>query len=139
MGKITGVKALQQNMGRIFKDINEKKAPQFVNAALSVGEIHSKELAPVAYSFLVNNIIRNVDVVAGKVTGSIIYAQGYAAALEFGENWKPRPPPKYGNKKKGEPPAPAWNPQAVPHYLRKGFEDATSRAAIKKAEDIFKI
>lgn len=136
---ITGVKALQRNMGRIFKDINEKKAPQFVNAALSIGEIHSKELAPIAYSLLVNSVIKNVDIDSLSIKGTLSYNTNYAAALEFREDWKPKPPPKYANAKQGIPSAPAWNPQATPHYLRKGFEDASSRAAIKKAEDIFKI
>jgi hypothetical protein len=133
MGKITGVKALQRNMGRIFKDINEKKAPQFVGAVLSIGLTHSKELAPLEFGVLVNSSVLDVDVnrFKGEVTGNVRYLANYAAFLEFNKNWKPRPI----NKKRG----PATNMNAEPHFLRKGFEDASSRAAIKKAEDIFKI
>jgi hypothetical protein len=133
MGKVTGVKALQRNMGRIFKDINEKKAPQFVGAVLSIGLTHSKELAPLEFGTLVNSSVMDVDVNSfkGEVSGSVRYLANYAAALEFRTDWKPRPI--------SEKAGPAWNPDAEPHFLRKGFEDASSRAAIKKAESIFKI
>lgn len=128
---VKGAKAVKQNMKRIFKDISEKKAPQFVNAVLSIGENHSKELAPVEFSLLVNSIIKNINVSGKTTTGSLSYNTKYAAALEFRIDWKPRPP----SNKRG----PAWNPQAEPHYLKKGFEDPTSLAAIKKAEEIFKV
>jgi len=133
------LKILKDNMKRTFKDISDKKAPQFVSAVLSIGENHSKELAPVAYSFLINNIIKDLNVSGSKVTGTLTYAQNYAAALEFRTDWKPKPPPKYGNKKKGIAPAPAWNPNATPHYLKRGFEDQESQALIKRVEGIFKI
>ncbi len=128
---VKGAKAVKQTMKRIFKNISDKKAPQFVNAVLSIGENHSKELAPVEFSLLVNSIIKDIDVSNTIVSGSLSYNTKYAAALEFRADWKPRPT----QLKKG----PAWNPQAEPHYLKKGFEDQTSLSAIKKAEDIFKI
>lgn len=128
---VKGAKAVKQNMKRIFKDISEKKAPQFVNAVLSIGENHSKELAPVEFSLLVNSIIKNIDITGMITRGSLSYNTGYAAALEFRTDWKPRRP----EFKKG----PAWNPQAEPHFLMKGFEDPESRALIKKAEDIFRV
>lgn len=133
MGKVTGVKALQRNMKRTFKNISEKKAPQFVNAVLFIGLNHSKELAPVEYGVLVNSSVINVDVNSfrGDVSGSVTYFANYAAALELGTKWKPRPI----NEKAG----PATNMSATPHYLRRGFEDPESRAAIKKAESIFKL
>ena len=130
---VTGAKALQRNMKRTFKDISDKKAPQFVSAVLSIGLNHSKELAPVEYGVLVNSSSINVDLnpFKSEVRGSVTYFANYAAALELGTKWKPRPI----DKKSG----PATNMNATPHYLRRGFEDAESRAAIKKAESIFKI
>jgi len=130
---VTGAAAVRRNMGRIFKDINEKKAPQFVNAVLSIGLSHSKELTPLEFGTLVNSAFMDVDVNSfkGEVTGSVKYIANYAAALEFRTDWKPRPI----NKKAG----PAWNPNAEPHFLKKGFEDSTSQSAIKRAEKIFKI
>ena len=128
---VTGVKAVQKNMRRIFKDINDKTAPQFVNAVLSIGLTHSKELTPIEFSNLINSTITDVDIMDGRVTGTLTYNASYAAALEFRTDWKPRPP--------SEKAGPAWNPDATPHYLKKGFEDPESQAAIKKAESIFKI
>ncbi len=128
---ITGVKAVKQNMKRIFKDINDKKAPQFVNAVLSIGQAHSMELAPIEFSTLVNSVIRDVDVSGMRISGTLSYNTKYASALEFRMDWKPLPP----DQKLG----PAWNPNAKPGFLRKGFNDQESRNLIKKAEDIFKI
>jgi len=33
---VSGAKTVKDNMKRIFKDISEKKAPQFVNAVISI-------------------------------------------------------------------------------------------------------
>jgi len=128
--KITGVRAVKRNVTSFFKDISEKKAPQFANAVLSIGLTHSKELTPIEFSNLINSTITNVDITPTGVIGTVTYTANYAAALEFGK-WKPKPI----NEKAG----PAWNPDAEPHFLKKGFEDPESRAAIKKAEQIFKI
>ena len=153
MGKVTGAKAVQRNMGRIFKDISEKKAPQFVNAVISIGVNHSKELTPIAYSNLINSIVTNVDISESKVTGSVQYTANYAVYLNGTDTytplWKPVPLPKYEVKGgrsnnrmvigQAKPGAPATNMNAKPRFLNRGFEDAESESAIKKAESIFKI
>lgn len=136
---IKGVDTLRRNMRQTFRDIREKKAVQFVNAVLSIGETESKEFTPVAYSNLVNSIIKEVVVGTSMVKGALSYNTKYAAYLENNKKWKPRPPPKYANKKKGIGPAPAWNPKATPGYLRKGFESKQSQASIIRAIDIFKV
>ena len=140
---VTGVAAVRAKMKRAFKDINEKKAPQFVQAVLSIGESHSMELAPREYSLLVNSIIKDMNITTTGVKGFISYGGGtgvrdgktvkinYAAILEFKPDWKPRPI----NKKKG----PATNMNAKPHYLRGGFEDPESQALIKEATKIFEV
>lgn len=128
---VTGVAQVKANYKRTFKDITEKKAPQFIAAVMSIGENHSKELAPLEYGTLVNSITNDITIKESRVTGVLAYNTLYAVILENKPGWKPRPP----DMKAG----PAWNPRAEPHFLRKGFEDPESRADIKRAEDIFKI
>jgi hypothetical protein len=152
---VTGAAAVRKNMGRIFKDINEKKAPQFVNLVLSIGLLHSKELTPIAFGDLINSAFTDVDVNTfnGTIVGRLTYVASYAAALNgdetFSPLWKPRPLPKYevkggrklkdGSTSVAAPGAPATNMNAKPKFLNRGFEDATSVTAIKRAEQIFKV
>lgn len=128
---VKGASAVRKKMRRVFKDINQKKAVQFVNAVISIGASQSKQWAPVEFSNLINSQISNVTQTADLVTGTLSYNTSYAAALEFGKKWKPRPP--------SEKAGPAWNPNATPGYLRRGFEDPESRSLIKQAEKIFKV
>ena len=128
---VTGAQEVRKNMSRIFKDISEKKAPQFINAVLSIGAANSKELTPMEYSTLINSQIINVDILGQKVVGFVSFNTNYAAFLEFGTKWKPRPV----SMKEG----PATNMKAEPHFLRKGFESPESQAQIKQALEIFKI
>ena len=128
---VTGVSKVKANYKRVFKDIREKKAVQFIAAVQSIGENHSLELAPLEYGTLVNSKIKDIDVTPTRVSGTFSYNTLYAAILETKTDWKPRPVAM----KKG----PAWNPNAVPHFLRRGFEDSESQALIKRAEGIFKL
>lgn len=127
---VKGVSKVKSNMKQIFKDIETKKAKQFVSAVLSIGWNESKEYTPVEYSNLINSVAMEIDMGAGSVMGTLTYNANYAAALEFG-TWKPRPV----NLKEG----PATNMNATPHYLQKGFESPQSKTAIKRAEQIFKV
>lgn len=127
---VTGIKQVKANMKRVFKDISDKKAPQFINAVLSIGAANSKELTPMEYGTLINSQLVNVDILGDKVTGSVSFNTNYAAALELGK-WKP----VAAVNKEG----PADNMKATPHFLRKGFESSESKAQIKQAEKIFKI
>jgi len=150
---VSGAKTVKDNMKRIFKDISEKKAPQFVNAVISIGVNHAKELTPIAYSNLINSIITDVNISSGMVTGSVVYNANYAVYLNGTETytplWKPKPLPKYEIKggrsndlrviTQSRPGAPATNMQARPRFLNRGFEDSESVALIKRAEDIFKV
>ncbi len=127
----SSVNKLRSNMSQIFTDIDKKKSKQFVTAVLTIGWNESKEYAPVEYSTLVNSVRMEVDQTSSLVTGELSYNTKYAAYLENNENWKPKPV----TEKAG----PAWNPNATPHYLQKGFESSQSKTAIKKAQDIFRI
>lgn len=127
---VTGIAEVKRNLKSTFKDIREKKAPQFVHAVLSIGRAGSLEFAPVEYGVLVNSITEVVDVKGERVTGELAYNANYAAALEFG-TWKP----VAAVNKEG----PADNMDAKPHFLREGFESSESKTAIKQAESIFRI
>ena len=78
-------------MKRVFKDIESKKAVQFVTAVVNIGASESKEYTPIEYSTLINSQI--VDVTAGNnmVIGSVSFNTDYAAFLENNEKWNPRP------------------------------------------------
>ena len=128
---VTGGSQVRKNMSRIFKDISEKKAPQFVKEVMAIGLNHSKEMQYIEFSTLINSARTDISIGKRGIIGEVSYNTNYAVFLENNEKLKPRPP----NMKKG----PAWNPNAQPHALRKGFEDSESRALIKRAEDIFKI
>ena len=105
---------------------------QFINAVVSIGASQSKEFAPLEYGTLVNSMFTDVGRLAdGSVIGSVSYMANYAAYLEFNTNWSPRPI----NMKAG----PATNMAATPHFLRRGFEEPESTAAINKAKSIFKV
>ena len=127
---VTGIETVKVNMKRVFKDISDKKAPQFVHNILAIGWTASREFTPVEYSNLVNSVTMWTEVKGETVTGELMYNANYAAALEFGV-WRPRPV----SMKEG----PAANMDAKPHFLREGFESPESKAAIKQAQEIFKL
>lgn len=127
---VTGIKEVKANMKSVFKDIRDKTAPQFIHNVLAIGWTASREFTPVEYSNLVNSVIMNVEVSGDKISGELMYMANYAAALEFG-TWRP----VAAVNKEG----PADNMDAKPHFLREGFESAESKAAIKQAQEIFKL
>ncbi len=149
---VKGVKEVQQNMRRIFKDISDKKAPQFVSAVMSIGLNHSKELTPIAFSNLINSSFTDMVTTATGTIGTVGYTAKYAVYLNGTDTytplWKPVPLPKYEVKggrsndlrviTQSRPGAPATNMDAKPRFLNRGFEDSESQALIKRAEDIFK-
>ena len=119
----------------------DKKAQQFVQAVVSDAGILSKTKAPLAYSLLVNSQQQDFEKrgFSGYV-GVLSYNTKYAAALNDPKvPWRPKPPVKYGNKKKGIAPATAWNPEATPHFLEYGFESPEAKTMIEANEKILKI
>lgn len=128
---VKGINQVKSNMKRVFKDIKDKKAVQFVTTVVNIGASESKEYTPIEYSTLVNSQIVDVAVRANAVIGNVSFNTEYAAYLESNEKWSPRPV----NQKKG----PGANLGATSHFLQKGFESPQSQTAIKKAIDIFKV
>ena len=128
---VKGVNEVKRNMKKVFKDIKDNKAVQFVKIVVDIGASESKLYTPIEYSTLINSQQTEVNVNATAVIGSVSFNTDYAAYLEFNEDWSPRAV----SQKKG----PSANLAATPHFLRKGFESSSSQNAIKKAVDIFKV
>lgn len=136
---IKNANKVKANMRKVVDKI-DRKAVQFVQAVVSDAGILSKTKAPLAYGLLVNSQSQDFEKGQHSYTGILSYNTLYAGALnDPAKKWMPKPPPKYGNQKKGVAPATAWNPDAEPHYLEYGFESPEAKAMIKANEDILKI
>ena len=136
------VKNANQVKGNLRKAVAkiDKKAVQFVQAVVNDAGILSKTKAPLAYGLLVNSQHQDFEKRNTRYTGILSYNTLYASILNDGKyKWRPKPPAKYGNAKKGIAPATAWNPEATPHYLEYGFESAEAKQMIKANEAILKI
>ena len=106
---------LDEQMKRILR--NGEKA---MTEALISGLAYATEYTPLATGALINSQYRAVRVEGGRITGWAGYFQDYAIYLNNSTKWKPKPPPK---KVKGKT-VNAWNANATPRFLQKGFEDA---------------
>jgi hypothetical protein len=136
------IKNANQVKGNLRKAVAkiDKKAQQFVQAVVSDAGILSKTKAPIAYSTLVNSQSQDFEKRASSYIGMLSYNTVYASILNDGNyQWKPKPPPKYGNAKKGTAPATAWNPEATDHYLEYGFESSEAKAMIDANMELLKI
>ena len=114
----------------------QQRAQQFALAVNSIGATWSRTWAPVAYGTLVNSQNITISMNGTKVSGKLSYDVDYAQYLETNENWKPKPPPKYGSGGTGR--ANAWNPNATPHFLEKGFTEPQPQSEIERAKQIFR-
>lgn len=121
-----------KNNTKKFEQQFKRKAKLFINAVLSNAGTISTYYSPLAYGNLRNSQYSKVTSGQYKFTGELGYTVNYAAALNNRTDWKPKPPPKYGNKKQGIPSAPAWNANATPQFLNKGFESQQARAEINE-------
>jgi hypothetical protein len=106
------------------------KMPQVID------KIKNRSKQFVAYSTLVNSQNITVKVNGETVSGKVGFYVDYAKYLETNENWKPKPPPKYGKAGVGK--ANAWNAEATPHFLQKGFENPEPQREIEAAKKIFR-
>lgn len=113
------------NTKETFFDI-KKKVEQFRTGVVSIGATLSMSYAPLEFGDL--RASQRVDTwqEGGVYYGSVSFGAGidepYPEILENSENWKPRPP----SMKAGH----AWNPDATPHYLQRGFEGSEAVAQI---------
>ena len=131
------------NSSKVFGDISKKKAPMFINAVLDIIDQNATFHAPIAYSNLVNSKFRNLINHDNKVSGTLGFIANYAVHLNgdgtYKPVWKPKPPPKYGNAKRGIAPAPSWNPQAKPGFLTEALDSPEAQADLRKAINIFRV
>lgn len=116
-----------------------KKAQQFIAGANAVISARSRAVAPIAYGTLVNSLKTSIKVNGTEVVGEVGYYVTYAKVLDQAPagSWKPKPPKKYGNKKKGIPQANAWNPRAKPGFLSDVMDGPAARD-IENLKTIFR-
>ncbi|QAY17967.1 neck protein [Pseudoalteromonas phage C7] len=129
------------NFAKFRKEVKQKKAPMFINAVLDIIDQQSTYRAPIAYGKLVNSKFRSLTTVGGRLQGTLGFMANYALPLNgdgtYIPKWKPRPAPKYGNKKQGIPPAMGYNPQAKPGFLSDALESPEAQADLKKVIKVF--
>lgn len=92
---------------------------------LSIGITGAKELAPLEYGTLMNSAYRRINPTPTGIQGVAGFVVNYAYWLHERTNWSPRPP----SKKAG----PAWNPDAEPKFLEKGFTSPEQTQMMKIA------
>lgn len=122
-----------------FENKAMKKAHQFIAGANSVISTRSRVEAPIAYGTLVNSLKTSIKINGTEVVGEVGYYVTYAKVLAEAPagSWRPKPPKKYGNKKKGIPPANAWNPRANPGFLSDVMDGPAARD-IENLKTIFR-
>lgn len=128
---VTGANKVKSNLNKIFNNIEVNKTMQFGNAVMAGAGNLSKQKAPIEFGTLVNSQRIDVTKQSGRVIFTLGYYTRYAGFLNYGKDWKPRPP----SLKAGS----AWNPNAEPMFLEYGFESAEGQAMIKKNLEIFKV
>ena len=127
-----GGKELKQKYSVFVGKMKGPKTESAMALVLSIGMTGAKELAPLEYGTLMNSAFRRIDKVEKGIRGVAGFTGGvskkgfnYALYLHENRNWSPRPP----DKKAG----PAYNPNAKPKYLERGFTDSSQRALMQKA------
>ena len=100
---------------------------------LSIGVTGAKELAPLEYGTLINSAFRRIE--GSKQLGwrgVAGFTAAYAIYLHQKTNWSPRPVAMKAG--------PAWNPNATPKFLERGFTDKDQIALMQRAiGDTYKI
>ena len=127
-----GGKQLTQKYAVFVGGMTGPKTESAMAKVLSIGVTGAKELAPLEYGSLMNSAFRRIDRsetgvrgVAGFTGGVSKTGFNYALYLHENKNWNPRPP----DKKAG----PAYNPNAKPKYLDRGFTDSGQKALMQRA------
>lgn len=112
-----GVKKLQSNIKRKFKDVTGRKVEiGLTKWGFLIGG-RADQYTPIDTSALINSRQVNVRKTAEGWRMSVSYNQNYAAFLHENHNWKPKPPGTPGK------PTGGYNPNATSKYLEKGAEE----------------
>ena len=127
-----GGKQLKQKYSTFVGKMTGPRTESAMTLVLSIGMTGAKELAPMEYGALINSAFRRIDKTKSGMIGVAGFAGGmtkkgfnYALFLHETTKWNPRPP----SEKLG----PAWNPDATPKYLERGFTDKDQQSMMKKA------
>lgn len=103
---------------------------------LSIGMTEAKKYTPIGYGDLMRSAYRRINLTPSGFQGVGGFSGGisnppngtpfnYGKWLHETTNWSPRHP----SRKK----APAWNAQATPKFLERGFTDSSSLELMKRA------
>lgn len=123
---------VKRNYAQVVGRMTGPKTEAAMAKVLSIGITGAKELAPLEYGTLMNSAFRRIEKTPTGILGVAGFAGGmtqdgfnYAYYLHENTNWSPRRP----ENKKG----PAWNPDAEPKFLEKGFISPQQMTLIQQA------
>lgn len=116
---------VKRNYAQVVGRMAGPKTEAAMAKVLSIGITGAKELAPLEYGTLMNSAYRRIEKTPTGIRGVAGFTVNYAVYLHEKTNWKPRPP----DMKKG----PAWNPDAEPKFLEKGFISPQQMTLIQQA------
>lgn len=120
-----GGKQLKQNYNKFVGRMTGPKTKSAMAKVLSIGMTGAKELAPLEYGTLINSAFRRIESSDKTgVRGVAGFTAAYSIYLHQKRDWKPRPVAM----KQG----PAWNPDATPKFLERGFTDKDQVAKMQK-------
>lgn len=127
-----GAKDVNKNYAAFVGKMTGHKTQAATAKVLVIGMTRAKELAPVEYNDLAGSAYHRVTKGANGVQGVGGFLAGitkdgfnYALKLHNTRNWSPRRP----EDKEG----PAWNPDASPFFLKRGFTDPDQKALMLRA------
>ena len=120
-----GAARLNQRYKQLICRMTGPKTETAMALVLSIGITGAKELAPMEYGTLMNSAYRRINKTPTGIQGIAGFGVAYAIYLHENPNWSPRPV----NMKTG----PAWNPNAEPKFLEKGFTSNEQKALIQRA------
>ncbi|WP_026384708.1 hypothetical protein [Achromobacter xylosoxidans] len=127
---VKGIERVKRGFRIAVKEIGEGKTERAVYETLSQGSAMAAQMTPIDTSNLVNSqYAPQIDVREGKVSGSVGYTAGYAAAVhEASGKLKGKPRADFGKTRAGVAfgggtgKGNYWDPNAEPKFLTKGFD-----------------
>lgn len=117
---VRGINQVRVNIKRAFDDIEQKRTEAAVYAVLSEGAALAQTKVPMDTGTLANSQYAPIiDVMPGKVAGTVGYTAAYAGAVHEMEGTLKGQPRDPNNPGRGD----FWDPNAEPEFLTKGFEE----------------
>ncbi len=148
--KVKGVKEAKQNLNKLIKDVQGRKAVRAVKSAAIIIASEAATLTPIDSSTLINSQFTEIEESGSRIIGKIGYSARYAAAVHNASGkLKGQPRADFGmtsNRSAFGPQKPVafgggtgngnyWDPNAEPHFLTKGAAKAKDSVdAVMKKE-----